>query len=100
MNETDLLALGDILSKPADVLLPGERIPFHDYLRRVLNNGDGQVAALFADPTFSVSVDKQPIEGLDSMIPVTAESRVVLYRRQGPFVDVAIRGALTRICLN
>jgi hypothetical protein len=33
-------------------------------------------------------------------LPVTAESRVVLYRRQGPALDVLTRGAVRRICLN
>lgn len=36
----------------------------------------------------------------ESTLSVTAESRVVLYRRQGPALDVLTRGVVRRIWLN
>ena len=75
MNETEMLALGEALARTADVLRPGEQVPFRAYVRRVLDAGD-------------------------SAVPVTAGSRVVLYRRQGPMLDVLNRGVVRRICLN
>jgi hypothetical protein len=100
MNETEMLALGEALARTADVLRPDEQVPFRDYVRRVLEAGEGQLAALFGDGAFVVSVDGRPVDGCDSAIPVTAGSRVVLYRRQGPMLDVLNRGVVRRICLN
>jgi hypothetical protein len=100
MNETEMLALGEALARAADVLRPDEQVPFRDYVRRVLEGGEGQLAALFADGAFVVSVDGRPVDDCDSSIPVTAGSRVVLYRRQGPLLDVLNRGVVRRICLN
>ena len=59
------------------------------------------MAAVFggAEP-FVVSVEGRPVEGPESTVPVTADSRVVLYRRQGPALDVLTRGVVRRICLN
>jgi hypothetical protein len=45
-------------------------------------------------------VNGRPVDGCDSAIPVTAGSRVVLHRRQGPMLDVLNRGVVRRICLN
>jgi len=42
-----MLALGEALARTAEVLRPGERVPFRDYLRRVLDGGGGQIAALW-----------------------------------------------------
>ena len=100
MNQTEMLALGEALARTADILRPDEQVPFRDYVRRVLEPGEGQLAALFGDGAFIVSVDGQPVEGCDSVIPVTAGSRIVLYRRQGPVLDVLTRGVVRRICLN
>jgi hypothetical protein len=99
MNEVELLALGEALARTSDVVHPGERIAFRDYLARVLQT-EAQIAALFGDPAFRVSVDGRPVDGPESELPVTAESRVVLYRRQGPTVDVLMRGVVRRIWLN
>jgi hypothetical protein len=52
------------------------------------------------DEAFVVSVDGRPVEGPESTLPVTADSRVVLCRRQGPALEVLTRGVLRRICLN
>ena len=59
------------------------------------------MAAVFggAEP-FVVSVEGRPVEGPESTVPVTAESRVVLCVRQGPALDVLTRGVVRRICLN
>ena len=100
MNETEMLALGEALARTADVLRADEQVPFRDYVRRVLEPGEGQLAALFGAGAFVVSVDGRPVDGCDSAIPVTAGSRVVLYRRQGPMLDVLNRGVVRRICLN
>jgi hypothetical protein len=100
MNETEMLALGEALARTADVLRPGEQVPFRDYVRRVLDGGEGQIEALFGDGAFLVSVDGRPVDGGDSAVPVTAGSRVVLYRRQGPMLDVLNRDVVRRICLN
>ncbi len=79
---------------------PEECIPFRDYLERVVRS-EGQVAALFGGgEAFVVSVDGRPVDGPASTVPVTAHSRVVLYRRQGPALDVLTRGVVRRICLN
>ncbi len=78
----------------------GEQVPFREYIRRVVHAGEGQIAALFADGGFLVAVDGRPVDGGDSSVPVTPESRVVLYRRQGPMLDVLNRGVVRRICLN
>ncbi len=43
MNETETLALGEALARTADVLRPAERVPFRDYVRRVLDAGEGQI---------------------------------------------------------
>ena len=37
-----------------DVLRPGEQVPFRDYVRRVLDGGEGQIEALFGAGTFFV----------------------------------------------
>jgi hypothetical protein len=47
-----------------------------------------------------VSVDGRPVDGPESTLPVTVESRVVLYRRQGPALAVLTRGVVRRIWLN
>ena len=99
MNEVELLALGDALARTSDVLRSGEHVSFRDYLGRVLRS-EGQIAALFGETAFQVSVDGRPVDGPDSTLPVTAESRVVLYRRQGPALDVLTRGVVRRIWLN
>jgi hypothetical protein len=99
MNEVELLALGDALARTSDVLRPGEHVSFRDYLARALRS-EGQIAALFGEATFRVSVDGRPVDGPESMLPVTAASRVVLYRRQGPTLDVLTRGVVRGIWLN
>jgi hypothetical protein len=100
MNEVEMLALGDALARTSEVVRPEECIPFRDYLERVVPS-EGQIAALFGgDEAFVVSVDGRPVDGPDSTVPVTAESRVVLYRRRGPALDVLTRGVVRRICLN
>ncbi len=100
MNEVELLALGDALARTSDALRPGEHVSFRDYLARVLQNEE-QIAALFGETAFQVSVvDGRPVDGPASTMPVTAASRVVLYRRQGPALDVLTRGVVRRICLN
>jgi hypothetical protein len=95
-----MLALGGALARTADVLRADEQVPFRDYVRRVLEAGEAQLAALLGDGAFVVSVDGRPVDGCDSAIPVTAGSRVVLFRRQGPMLDVLNRGVVRRICLN
>jgi hypothetical protein len=55
---------------------------------------------LFGETAFQVSVDGRPVNGPESTVPVTTGSRVVLYRRQGPALDVLTRGVVRRICLN
>jgi hypothetical protein len=100
MNETEMLALGEALARTADVLRPGEQVPFRDYARRVLDESEGQLAAVFGDPAFTITVDGRRVEDRGSMMPVTAASRVVLSRRQGPLLDVLNRGVVRRICLN
>jgi hypothetical protein len=99
MNEVEMLALGDALARTSDVLRPGELVAFRDYLARALRSQE-QIAALFGATAFHVSVDGRPVDGPNSTVPVTAESRVVLYRRQGPVLDVLTRGVVRRICLN
>lgn len=47
-----------------------------------------------------VSVDGRVVDGPEAVMPVTAASRVVLYRRRGPMLDVLNRGVVRRICLN
>ena len=85
-------------------------VPRVDLISAVDLNGDGKpdliVAAdttslaLLGDGTFVVSVDGRPVDGCDSAIPVTTGSRIVLYRRHGPMLDVLNRGVVRRICLN
>lgn len=99
MNEVELLALGEALARTSDVLQPGEHVCFRDYLARALRSEE-QVAALFGATAVQVSVDGRSVEGPESTVPVTADSRVVLYRRRGPSLDVLTRGAVRRICLN
>jgi hypothetical protein len=100
MNEVEMLVLGDALARASDVLRPDECLPFRAYLERVLSS-EAQIAAVFgSDESFLVSVDGRPVEGPESTVPVTADSRVVLYRRQGPALDVLTRGVVRRICLN
>ena len=100
MNATDMLALGEALARTTDVLHPGEQLPFRDYVGRVLDAGERRILALLGDTSFVVSVDGHPLASFDSAIPVTSVSRVVLYRRQGPALDVLTRGVVRRICLN
>jgi hypothetical protein len=100
MSETELLELGAALARPGDVLRPGTIVPFRDYLRVVLADHGAEVHALFGDGAHLVSVDGQVVDGPDATMPVTAASRVVLYRRQGPMLDVLDRGVVRRICLN
>ena len=99
MNAVELLALGDALARTSDVLRPGEHVSFRDYLARVLRS-EAQIAALFGETAFRVSVDGRPVDGPESTLSVTAESRVVLHRRQGPALDVLTRGVVRRIWLN
>jgi len=100
MNETELLELGAALARPADVLRPGTVAPFRDYLRLVLADHGAEIQDLFGDRAHLVSLDGRWVDGPDATLPVTAESRVVLYRRQGPMLDVLNRGVVRRICLN
>jgi len=100
MNETELLELGTALARTADVLRPGVIAPFRDYLRVVLADRGRQIETLFGDSACLVSVDGRVVDGPDSPVPVTAVSRVVLYRRQGSMLDVLNRGVARRICLN
>ena len=99
MNEVELLALGDALARTSEVLCPGECLAFRNYLERVLRS-EAQLAAGFGgDETFVVSVDGRP--GQRTRVRgVTADSRVVLYRRQGPALDVLTRVVVRRVCLN
>jgi hypothetical protein len=100
MNEVEMLALGDALARTSEMVRPEERIPFRDYLER-LQRREAQIAAVFgSSEAFLVSVDGRPVEGPESTVPVTADSRVVLYRRQGPALDVLTRAVVRRICLN
>ena len=100
MNDTELLALGDALARTEEVLRPGEQLTFADYIARALGS-DAQIAALASgSETLIITVDGHRIEGLDALVPVTAESRVVLYRRQGPMLDVLTGGVVRRIYLN
>lgn len=100
MNEVEMLALGDALARTSEVLRPGECLAFRDYFERVLRTG-AQFAAVFGgDQVFMVSVDGRVVDGPESTLPVTPTSRVVLYRRQGPALDVLTRGVVRRICLN
>jgi hypothetical protein len=100
MNEVEMLALGDALARTSGVVHPDECIPFRDYLERALGS-QRQIAAVFdGGEAFVVSVDGRLVDGPDSTVGVTAASRVVLYRRQGPALDVLTRGVIRRICLN
>lgn len=100
MNEVEMLALGDALARTSELVRPDECIPFRDYLERVLGSA-GQIAAVFGGgEAFAVSVDGGLVDGPASTVPVTAASRVVLYRREGPALDVLTRGVIRRICLN
>ena len=87
------------LARTSDVLRPGEHVSFRDYLARVLRTEE-QIAALFGERAIQVSVDGRPVDGPESTVPVTTGSRVVLYRRQGPALDVLTRGVVRRISLN
>jgi hypothetical protein len=100
MNEVELLALGDVLARTSDTLRPRECLPFRDYLQRVLRSEPQLAAVFYGNEACVVSVDGRPVEGPESTVPVTADSRVVLYRRQGPALDVLTRGVVRRICLN
>jgi hypothetical protein len=100
MHEIEMLALGDALARTSEVLRPRECLAFRDYLERVLQSKQ-EIAAVFrGDEAFVVSVDGRPVEGPGSTVPVTADSRIVLCRRQGPALDVLTRGVVRRICLN
>ena len=99
MNEVELLALGDALTRTSEVLRPGEHVCFRDYLARALRS-EAQIAALLGERSFQVTVDGRSVDGPESTVPVTSESRVVLYRRQGPALDVLTRGVVRRIWLN
>ena len=99
MNEVEMLALAHALARTLDVLPPGEHVSFRDYLARALRSEE-QIAALFGATAFHVSVAGRPVDGPESTVPVTAESRVVLCVRQGPVLDVLTRGVVRRICLN
>ena len=100
MNDTELLELGAALARPSDVLRPGTVAPFRDYLRQVLADHRARIQDLFGDGACLVSVDGRMVDGPDAAVPVTAASQVVLYRRQGPMLDVLNRGVVRRICLN
>jgi hypothetical protein len=100
MNEVDMLALGDALARTSEVVRRGECLAFRDYLER-LARSSAQIAAVFGTAeAFGVSVDGRPVEGPESTVPVTVDSRVVLSRRRGPALDVLTRGVVRRICLN
>ena len=100
MNETELLELGTALARTSDILRPGTRAPFCDYPLMVLANHGGEIEDLCGGSVYLVSVDGQVVDGSDSRVPVTATSRVVLYRRQGPALDVLTQGVVRRIWLN
>jgi hypothetical protein len=100
MNEAEMLAFGEALARTTEVLRLGEQVPFRDYVLRALSTGEGQIEALFRDRAFLVSVDSRRVDSCDSVIPVTAGSHVVLYRRQGAMLVVLKRGVVRRICLN
>jgi hypothetical protein len=60
-----------------------------------------QPAAVFGgNRGFMVSVDGRPVQGPDSRVSVTGESRVVFYRRRGAALDVLTQGVARRIWLN
>jgi hypothetical protein len=100
MNQVEMLALGDALARTAELVRPDECIPFRGYLERVLGS-TGQIPAVFGGAeALAVSVDGRLVDGPGSTVPVTAASRVVLCRRQGPALDVLTRGMVRRICLN
>ena len=100
MNEVDLLALGEALARTTETLRPDGCLPFCDYLERVVQD-EAQRAAIFqSGGAYAVSLDGRPVEGPASTVPVTRDSRIVLYRRQGPALDVLTRGVVRRICLN
>lgn len=101
MSETELIELGTALARTGDVLRPGSTAPFRDYVRVVLADLGVAVETLFSpDGACQVTVDGQLVDGPESRLPVTTASRVVLYRRQGPMLDVLNRGVARRICLN
>jgi len=62
MNDVELLALGDALARTSDILRRGEHVSFRDYLARVLRSEE-QIAALFGETAFHVSVDGRPVDG-------------------------------------
>jgi hypothetical protein len=101
MNETEMLELGAALARTADILRPGMTAPFRDYVRVVLADLSVEIGTLFGPgASYLVSVDGQLVDGPESRLPVTVASRVVLYRRQGPMLDVLSRGVARQICLN
>jgi hypothetical protein len=70
-------------------------------VRVVLADLGVELETLFGlEASCQVSVDGRLVDGPESRLPVTAASRVVLYRRRGPMLDVLNRGAARRICLN
>jgi hypothetical protein len=69
-------------------------------VRVVLADLGVEVESLLSpDAACQLTVDGQLVDGPESRLPVTTASRVVLYRRQGPMLDVR-RGVVQRICLN
>jgi hypothetical protein len=86
MNEVEMLALGDAW--------PGRR---RWYARKNASHSattsSGSCEARGRSQHCSAA-------GPASTVPVTAHSRVVLYRRQGPALDVPARGVVRRICLE
>lgn len=70
-------------------------------MRVVLADLGVELETLFGpEASCQVSVDGRLVDGPESRLPVTAASRVVLYRRRGPMLDVLNRGVARRICLN
>jgi len=93
MNETERLELSTPLARTADVLRPGSVARFRDYVRVVLADLGVGVESFFSpDAACQLTVDGQLVDGPESRLPVTTASRGVVYRRQGPMLNVLTRG--------
>lgn len=101
MHPIELLILTDNLSRTAEVLRPGETMPFRRYWRRRLGRFAQEIGGgLRRADDSAVWMDGHVVTDPDSQISVRCSSHIALCRQRGETIDVLTRPGIYRADLN
>lgn len=100
VDPIELLILTDNLSRTAEVLSPGEAMPFRRYWRRRLRCFAQEIGGGLWAGDFAVWIDGHVVTDPDSQIPVRYGSHIALCSQRGETIDVLTRPGIYRADLN